>query len=413
MNKSLTIFLLLIVCNLFEIKSQTNVSGSIITNTTWTLANSPYVVVDTIKVKTNIALTIEAGVTIKIADTKRIEINGGSLIAVGTSSKPITFTSNSNNPSLGKWEGILFNTAQSSSTQLEYCNFYFAKKAIGTVFRIGNPNFIKINHCNFNKNNIGILCSSGYIYTISYSNFKRNDIGIKYENAGTAPGISVNNCLLDSNTQYGIDLNVGRNTINYCHIRNNGVGINDVNARGRVFIGNLIEHNGTGLRMGLKTDPEDTIFCNTFCSNTNYHLYNGGAAKDTLKIANNYWCSSDTAAISKLIFDKSDNPSLGLVNYHPFKSVSCSVTASVRSILSKPNEIMLSPNPVERLLQFEVPNSKHPFCVLIVNCLGQTLFNSGYSNTKEPIDVSELVSGIYYLQIISEGNLVQTKFIKL
>lgn len=411
-KKSITL-LLILVLHLFDLKSQTNVSGSIVSNTTWTLANSPYIVTDTLKVKANIILTIEAGVTVKVADSKRIEINGGSLIANGTLAKPITFTSSSNNPTMGKWEGLLFNTVQSSSTQLEYCQFYYAKKAIGTVFRIGNPNYILINQCSFTLNNIGILCSSGYQYHIAYSNFKRNDIGIRYENAGTAPGISVNNCLLDSNKQYGIDLNVGRNTINYCHIRNNGIGINDVNARGRVLIGNLIEHNGTGLKMGLKTDPADTIYCNTFCSNTNYHLYYGGATKDTLKIANNYWCTSDTTAIANLIFDKRDNSNLGYANYQPFQSVSCSVSASLLTIQSQALAVKVSPNPVERLLYLEVLNINQPFNVAILNALGQTIHQVSNLNTHEPIDVSQLPSGIYYLQLISEGNLYQAKFVKM
>lgn len=413
MSKSSVTLLLVLVLYMVGLKSQTNVSGSIVKNTTWTLANSPYIVTDTIKVKANIILTIEAGVTIKVADSKRIEINGGSLIANGTLLKPIIFTSNSNNPTLGKWEGILFNTVQSSSTQLEYCHFSYAKKAIGTVFRVGNPNYITINQCSFTMNNIGILCSSGYLYRIGFSKFKLNDIGIRYENAGTAPGISVNNCLLDSNKQFGIDLNVGRNTINYCHIRNNGVGINDVNARGRVFIGNLLEHNGTGLKMGLKTDPTDTIYCNTFCSNINYHLYNGGAAKDTFKIPNNYWCSSDTAAISKLIFDKRDNPNLGLAMYLPFQSVSCSVSLYLQAIRSQSNNVKVSPNPVEHLLYFEVPNSNHMVNVLILNALGQTILTSSNIMAQEPIDVSQLPSGIYYLQTISDGNLSQTKFVKM
>ena len=413
MSKSNITLLIIFVLHFFELKSQTNVSGSIVSNTTWTLANSPYIVTDTLKVKANIVLTIEAGVTVKITDTKRIEINGGSLIATGTLLKPIIFTSNSNNPTLGKWEGLLFNTTQSSSTQLEYCHVSYAKKAIGTVFRVGNPNYIAINQCSFTMNNIGILCSSGYLYRIGFSKFKLNDIGIKYENAGTAPGISVNNCLLDSNKQYGIDLNVGRNTINYCHIRNNGVGINDVNARGRVLIGNLIEHNGTGLKMGLKTDPADTIYCNTFCSNINYHLYYGGAMKDTLKITNNYWCTSDTTAIANLIFDKRDNTNFGLAKYQPFQSVSCSVSASLQTNQSQTLTVKVSPNPVERLLYVEEQNINQPFNVTILNALGQTIHQVSNLNTHEPIDVSQLPFGIYYLQLISEGNLYQTKFVKM
>ena len=176
MSKSSVTLLLVLVLYMVGLKSQTNVSGSIVKNTTWTLANSPYIVTDTIKVKANIILTIEAGVTIKVADFKRIEINGGSLIANGTLLKPIIFTSNSNNPTLGKWEGILFNTVQSSSTQLEYCHFSYAKKAIGTVFRVGNPNYITINQCSFTMNNIGILCSSGYLYRIGFSCFQNRRI---------------------------------------------------------------------------------------------------------------------------------------------------------------------------------------------------------------------------------------------
>ncbi len=49
-----------------KIVAQTNVSGIISTNTTWTLAGSPYIMTGGILVSSGVTLTIEAGVTIQI-----------------------------------------------------------------------------------------------------------------------------------------------------------------------------------------------------------------------------------------------------------------------------------------------------------------------------------------------------------
>src|SRR5436190_20836193 len=84
----------------------TNVSGGIYANTTWTLANSPYIVVDTVVVFPGVVLTIEPGVVVKFETNKRLEIRQAALIANGTSTDSITFTSNAINPSPGIWDEI-------------------------------------------------------------------------------------------------------------------------------------------------------------------------------------------------------------------------------------------------------------------------------------------------------------------
>src|SRR5665213_1808833 len=76
--------------------SATNVSGGIFTNTTWTLNNSPYIVIDTVVVFPGVTLTIEPGLVVKFDDNKRIEIRQGNLIAIGDINDSIIFTSNSN-----------------------------------------------------------------------------------------------------------------------------------------------------------------------------------------------------------------------------------------------------------------------------------------------------------------------------
>ena len=75
--------------------SQTNFSGGIYTNTTWTLANSPYILTGPVVVFPNVTLTIEPGVVVKIQETSYntsqqiyLELRG-KLVAKGTITNPI------------------------------------------------------------------------------------------------------------------------------------------------------------------------------------------------------------------------------------------------------------------------------------------------------------------------------------
>ena len=70
--KTKLIFLFALFCGI--VNAQTNVSGGIFSNTTWTKANSPYIVTDTVVVFPGVTLTIQPGVIVKFATNKRIEI---------------------------------------------------------------------------------------------------------------------------------------------------------------------------------------------------------------------------------------------------------------------------------------------------------------------------------------------------
>jgi len=71
----------------------TDVGGHITADTTWTLANSPYVATNRVWVDEGVTLTIEPGVVVKFERTYASLIVRGSLVAEGTPGHPIVFTS--------------------------------------------------------------------------------------------------------------------------------------------------------------------------------------------------------------------------------------------------------------------------------------------------------------------------------
>jgi hypothetical protein len=85
----------------------TPASGMISEDTTWTAANSPYLVSSSMSVAEGSVLTIEPGVTVWF-DDKHILLVQGAMVALGTAEKPITFTSWHGGKRPGDWGYIVF-----------------------------------------------------------------------------------------------------------------------------------------------------------------------------------------------------------------------------------------------------------------------------------------------------------------
>ena len=123
--------LLLAFLSISPVSAATPVSGTIGEDTTWAWADSPYTVTGNVTVASGATLTIEPGVTVKFDSGKSLIVEG-TLVAQGTSSDEITFTSSAASPAAGDWGYIKFtgssvpasfdgNGDYSSGSIMEYC----------------------------------------------------------------------------------------------------------------------------------------------------------------------------------------------------------------------------------------------------------------------------------------------------
>ena len=139
--------------------SETQVSGTIDQDTTWTINESPYVVTSDIKIQSSTEtetaiLTIEPGVEVRFMQNTGLYIGesyNGILIAKGTKDLPIIFTTNSSY--LVNWKGIYFkNKADDEQSNMENCLIEYAGHDAESASIICDVP-ISIKNCTIQKSN--------------------------------------------------------------------------------------------------------------------------------------------------------------------------------------------------------------------------------------------------------------------
>jgi parallel beta-helix repeat protein len=275
------------------------VGGIITSNTTWTEANSPYIVTSSVLVSEGVNLTIEPGVVVKFESAKGLEVDG-ELIARGNETESIVFTSfkddayggDSNGdgaltvPAAGDWAYIYLTDScvdaeldvdgsYVGGTIMEYCVVEYAGSSgtdgavqidssapflnCTTVCNSGS-NGVYINEgtpiivnstisCNANRGINVIDNAGGAFLTISGNTITNNGAGI-YASVSSGTAVISNNTI-SNNGQEGVSVTGSDFTISGNLIRFNlGGGIRVSYVSTLVITDNIIVGNSAGYYMG-------------------------------------------------------------------------------------------------------------------------------------------------------------------
>ncbi|MCB0697779.1 MAG: T9SS type A sorting domain-containing protein [Chitinophagaceae bacterium] len=237
--------LLLLFCFSFIKADATNVSGIISTNTTWTKANSPYIVNDNLSVDSNVTLVIQPGVTVLVDSGKFFYVDG-KLIAEGNTTDSIYFLAHKINDPLyyAQWRGITLRLKGIHDTSsFKYCRFEYALYAI---------------------------YSEGPSLNVSQSVFKHNSVAV--ETHVFAPAVdcyfNINNCLVTENGKGLYNFSrYATGALTNCIISDNIVGCEDESYKGLTVQNNEFNYNETGLSLSDYEQSPDVRW-NTFKGNS-------------------------------------------------------------------------------------------------------------------------------------------------
>jgi hypothetical protein len=221
-------------------------------NTTWYLADSPYIIVKDIKVYTVALLTIEPGVVVKFADGTELYIAGG-LSVQGNITHPITFTSNFTTPVPGIWDGVIFDGIK--EFLLDYILIEYASTGVKLISAANISNSV-ISNCT-----VGVEGKLSYAVNLTVTDNSADGLSLS-----SSPPIEmrITKSVISNNGRNGITV-IGNSTIDMddCVVSNNvGNGVflsNGGYIKNSRVIGNSL--NGTCI-LGPTTIDNTTISAN-------------------------------------------------------------------------------------------------------------------------------------------------------
>jgi hypothetical protein len=397
---------------------QTNVSGGIYSNTTWTKANSPYIVTDDVILMQGFTLTIEPGTVVRFKSYKSLEIKG-TLVAHGTALDSIIFTADTSSPAPNHWRSIKIKGSQDMRVDMSYIKLMYSQ--YGVEFQIGaassfsNSQFkyngtafsgtslnVQVDNCLFSENTFG-----GNVVYINFSNctFKNNGTGLNTYYC------TIDNCFFRNNET---GLKGGGEKIRYCTFKGNTTGV-DLNQATLISCTEITENIVGLIYVPYYKALEST---NKICNNSSYNLKYSGSSNWDIK--NICWCESDPAVIGAKIYDGMDNTSLGIVTFTPF--VNCNTSTSMTTLCpSMPNSIFgsykesgpgLYPNPANFFSTLTLNDEMLGAHITLYNAMGQMIADLGEAESSSvEIAVNALPQGVYFVRATKNAEVYSLKLL--
>lgn len=464
--------LLFVVLALAVVSStaQTSFSGGIYANTTWTKANSPYILTGSVVVFPGKTLTIQPGVVVRVQanpsnswDFRYIEVRG-KLIAQGTAADPIVFEGQNADTNV-TWNGI--KVLQSQGGKLEMNRFHIRNSWNGIegdqtdstriawndcvfehnqhAIRIAAP--LDLTNCRFYNNTYGILGSNvtSSPSVVRGSVFRKSNCAIQ-----GMPNFWVDQCVLDSNTTafffnsgyWYLPAKFTQNQFlhNYTAIMDPFQSL----VRGNLFDGNVTGINqctdcfldsnvfaNNGLGAGLYAETyfaNNEVGSNTIGIEVGKALWPGAPGNPTvvdnrlcantdynvsngsnanLDLEANCFCLSDSASIDAKIYDGYDDITRGLINFAVYDTTCTTVMKRVVKVNTAGAE-------ESTLMGFVYPNPAQESIGLEFSATEVVAVGAdGILRSLSPLDseggrwsVLDLPNGLYTIQAISDQKAV-------
>lgn len=412
------LFILLILVSTSG-NTQTNISGGIYQNTTWSPTGNPYIASGNVVVFEDVTLTLEPGVIVKFNSNASLEIRG-KLVAKGNPQDSIRFTSNLSSPAMNSWKGIIVKgtneqTGNGDQVLMEYCIGEYAGNFLDLDLAYEGPYIFR--HCYFGHN-IQTNKDGGIPETIfdhckfalneqaiGYSGYPLNVLNCDFLNnkRGVGGASLVDSCYFSNHTEAAV---LSNEVVSNCEIINNNVGVDCYFAGSRKFVNNIVQHNTIGVSMQKYFTGYNTFTGNTICNNTLYNVelldFNNAS------IPFNCWCSADSAFIRSTIFDGYVNTSYGLVIYTPL-SEDCQETGVGIESLQEDTEILFDifPNPFTDELNVRTSTSEEAEAILYDLSSNPLLRKQGENAIT--LNTSDLPPGIFILEIRTKHRIPEVR----
>lgn len=247
----------------------TYVEGHISQDTTWTLADSPYVVTKDIIVDPGVTLTIMPGVEVKFGGLFSLIVEG-ILSASGTLDKLITFTTNKYQPQEGDWDTVKFKSDQKST--ISYSVLNYATNALSI-----EDGAVEIQNCQISNNSQSGVYITGENQAIIKGNIiHSNQNGIVV--TGNSTGVNISGNEVFSNAQSGIYIHayaLAKAQKDYDNAKANA------QIHGIIISGNNASHNQNGIYLHSEAVANASIHYETSAV-ANASIYDVTASDNTI-----------------------------------------------------------------------------------------------------------------------------------